>query len=77
MSSKFDELVVVASFYDRPEADLAKSALEAAGIEAIVQADDCGTLRPGMWMGNGVHVVVRQRDADAAREILNTPAKRA
>jgi hypothetical protein len=36
------ELVVVRTFLSRIEADLAKSALEAAGIEALVQADDAG-----------------------------------
>lgn len=78
MSSKSDDdLVVVASFFDRPEADLAKSALEAAGIESIVRGDDAGALRPHMaWAGrHGVELIVRAEDADAAREILNTPAK--
>lgn len=72
-----DDLVVVATFFDRPEADLAKSALDAAGIEALVRGDDAGALRPHLaWAGrHGVEVIVRAEDADAAREILNTPAR--
>ena len=56
------ELVVVATFKSRPEADLAKSALEAADIESIVTGDDAGGLQPGLWEGEG-------------REILSSDAK--
>ena len=38
------ELVVVQTFGSRQEADVAVSALEAAGIEAIVQADSGGAI---------------------------------
>lgn len=75
MSSKSDDLVVVATFGDRPEADLAKGALEAAGIEAIVRSDDSGGLRPAMTFSNGAQLIVRAEDAEAAREILDIPAK--
>ena len=70
-----DDLVVVATFADRPEAELAKGALEAAGIEAVVRSDDSGGLRPAMTFSNGAHLIVRERDAEAAREILDIPAK--
>ena len=40
------ELVPVKTFLSRIEADLAKSALEAAGISALVRADDAGGARP-------------------------------
>ena len=62
------ELVVVRTFLDRIEADLAGSALEAAGIDAMVRGDDAG------GKGNGVDVIVRGEDADAAREVLDTAA---
>jgi len=52
----------VATFKSRPEADLAKSALEAADIESIVTGDDAGGLQPGLWEGEG-------------REILSSDAK--
>ena len=44
------ELVVVRTFLNRIEAELAQSALEAGDIESIVSADDAGGLRPGLWM---------------------------
>jgi hypothetical protein len=64
------ELVVVRTFLSRIEADLAKSALEAAGIDALVQADDAGGTRPGLWMG-GIAILVRADDRDAALEVLS------
>ena len=70
-----DALVVVAMFADRPEAELARGALEAAGIEAIVRSDDSGGLRPAMTFSNGAQLIVREVDAVAAREILDLPAK--
>ena len=70
------ELVVVHTFGSRPEADLAKSALEAAGIDAIVQADTVGGQRPHMaWAGAGFQIIVRAEDESAAREILELPAR--
>ena len=68
------ELVVVHSFGNRQEADLAKSALDAAGIDNFVRSDDGGGMERGLWAGNGVQVVVRAEDIDAAREVLDRPA---
>jgi hypothetical protein len=55
---------VVASFLTRVDADLAKTALEAAGIEATVSADDVSGMRPHLWMGG---VVSRDGGLDASR----------
>jgi putative signal transducing protein len=71
MSSKSDDLVVVGTFNNRQEAELAKGALDAAGIEALVRSDDAGGLRPAMSFSNGVELIVRGEDADEARRILN------
>jgi len=70
------ELVVVHAFGSRPEADMAVSALDAAGIDAIVQADTGGGMRPHLaWAGVGFRVLVREDDLDEARDILDLPAK--
>jgi hypothetical protein len=69
------ELVVVRTFSDRIEADLAHSALEAAGIESMVSGDDAGGVQPGLWTGEGVALLVREEDADSAREILDVEPK--
>lgn len=64
------DLVVVRTFSDRIEAEIARSALEAAGIESMLRTDDAGGLRPHMSLANGVGVVVRAEDASAAAEVL-------
>jgi len=70
------DLVVVHAFGSRAEADLAKSALDAAGIDAMVQADSGGGMRPALaWSGVGFQVVVRAEDLQAARDVLDLPAK--
>ena len=70
------ELVVVHTFSSQPEADVAKSALDAAGIDSIIQADTVGGMRQHLaWAGDGFQVLVREGDAAAAREVLDLPAK--
>jgi hypothetical protein len=64
------ELVVVGTFLNKVDAELAHGALGVAGIESMVSADDAGGLRPGLWMG-GVRLLVRAEDARRAAEILN------
>jgi len=64
-------LVVVQSLSSRPEADIAKSVLEDAGIEAMIQADTAGGMREHLaWSGAGFRVLVREEDAAAARDVL-------
>jgi len=63
------ELVVVGTFLNQIEAEMAKGALEAAEIESMISADDAGGLRPHLWMG-GVRLLVRAEDAEHATEIL-------
>lgn len=68
-------LVVVHRFNSRPEADLARSALDAAGIDSMVLSDDAGGLQPALWESRGVAVLVNEADEQAAREILDLPAQ--
>jgi hypothetical protein len=63
------ELVVVRTFKNRIDAELAHSALEAAEIESTIVDDDGGGTQPELWL-RGVTVVVRAEDAATAREIL-------
>jgi hypothetical protein len=75
-----DDLVSVRTFMNHIEADLARSALEAPGIESAISADDAGGTaksrigRPHLWIGAGVRLLVRRADAERADEILKTPA---
>jgi hypothetical protein len=64
------ELVIVRTFLNPFDAELAKSALEAAEIQSIIQADDAGGVQPGLWVGRGVGLLVRTEDAARANEVL-------
>ena len=67
-------LIVVGLFGSEPEAEVAKSALEASGIDAMIQADTAGRMRPHIaWSGSGFKILVREEDATAAPELFETP----
>ena len=63
------DLVVVRTYLNNFDAEVAKSALEAAQIDSMIKADDCGGTRPGLWM-SGVELIVRAEDAERAMEVL-------
>ena len=64
-------LVVVQSYASRSEAELAKGALEAAGIPAMIQSDSVGGMREHLaWSGAGFKILVREEDVTDAREVL-------
>ena len=68
------KLVLVQAFGSEAEADLAKSMLESAGIDSMIQADTAGGMRDHLaWSGFGFKVLVRDEDAATAREVLNPP----
>jgi len=70
------DLVIVHTFDNGADAEVAKSALDAAGIDSMIQADTAGGMRVHLaWAGSGFRVLVREEDAAAARDILNLPAK--
>jgi hypothetical protein len=64
-------LVVIQAFGSEMEADMAKGALESAGIDALIQADSAGGMRPHLaWGTGGFKVLVREEDVAAGREVL-------
>lgn len=72
------KLVAVRSYGSRPEAELARGLLEGAGIQAMIQADTAGGMREHLaWSGAGFRVLVREDDADAARDALTSPSENA
>jgi F420-dependent methylenetetrahydromethanopterin dehydrogenase len=72
------KLVVVQSYASRPEGDLAKGALEDAGIPAMIQADTAGGMREHLaWSGAGFKILVREEHATVAREVLAPPTESA
>ena len=69
MAGEKSKMVVLQTFPNRIEADMAEGALRASEIDAMVSADDAGGVEPGLWM-QGIRLLVWQEDADRAREVL-------
>jgi len=64
------DIVVLWRFGYRHEAELARTTLEAAGIESVLEVDDAGGAQVGLSFSNPARLLVRREDADAAREVL-------
>ena len=63
--------IVVATYRTRSEAELAQSALAAAGIDSVIAADDAGGVYP-FDLSGGARLLVAEEDARSAAEILDT-----
>ena len=68
-------MAIVRTFNNEIDAEMAMSALEAAGIESAMTRDDCGGVQPAMGLTAGVQVVVDDADVEAALEVLDAPAE--
>ena len=70
-------LVVVHEFSSSHEAEIARGALQASGIDAMIQADTIGGMRPHVaWAGGGFKLLVREEDVEIARDVLLLPEGR-
>lgn len=63
------DVVVVATFTKRTDAEVAKSALEGSGITASIEGDDAGGMYP--FMTEGIRLFVQKKDKEKAKEILH------
>jgi hypothetical protein len=64
------ELVVVRTYSNKLDADLAKMTLQSAGIDSIFHAEGVSEIRSFPLLGE-IELLVRADDADDADEILN------
>ena len=65
-----EEPVVVATFTYRHEAEFALETLRAAGIQAMLVADDAGGAYAGLTFSGPARVHVRADEAERARALL-------
>jgi len=64
------ELVVVRTFPTVIDGELAKTALEAVGIDSMVRSDNKGGQSPGLTFSRGAELLVRVDDVEAAEDVL-------
>ena len=69
-SSPQDELVIVAGYSYRHEAEIGRSMLEANGVKAVILSDDSGGEYPSLGASNGVRLLVRRCDEERAKKLL-------
>jgi hypothetical protein len=67
-------LVPIETFVNRIEAELARGALTAAGIDAVVSNDDAGGVYASA-MRPGSRLLVREEDVERATQILSQTAE--
>jgi hypothetical protein len=67
------DLVPIAEYLTRIEADLGKAILEANEVVAVIAGDDAGGMNPWIHPATPVRLLVHADDAERAREILAAP----
>lgn len=67
-------MAIVRTFINDAEAEIAASAIEAAGIEVTIHRDAAGGLQPSLDM-YGIQLIVPDDDLAAANDVLNTFAQ--
>jgi Putative prokaryotic signal transducing protein len=67
-----EEVVVLKTFNNEIEAEMAQQMLQEAGVTAFVFKDDAGGMEPQLQRSNGVRLVVNSADAQHAHKMLKT-----
>ncbi len=64
--------MILETFENAFEAEVAKGHLEAVGIAATIDKDDVGSMIPSLQLSAGVRLIVPEEQAELAKEILRT-----
>jgi hypothetical protein len=65
-----ESLIAIRTFVSESEAEIAKGALTAFGIDAVLSHDNCGGQRAHLNLVGGIRLLVMPDDAAAAEEAL-------
>ncbi len=69
-----DDIVEVAKFFNRMEAEVACARLRADDVAAYLKTDDAGGIHPELDFTRGIRVMVLASDEELARELLTANA---
>jgi len=61
---------VLRTFVTETDAQAACAQLQARGLEAMIESDNCGGMRPHFDYSMGVTLLVREQDLEQARELV-------
>ena len=64
------DLIVIRTYQHEMEAEVAKTALDAAGIKSLVRSDNSGGQNPALALTRGVELLVASDDVKRANEVL-------
>ncbi len=67
--------IPVASYVNEVDAELARAALAAAGIDAFLKYEDTGGMLPVLQQAEGVLLVVDPKDLEDAKMVLSSNAQ--
>ncbi len=70
-----DEIIEVAKFFNRVEAEVACAKLRAEDIAAYLKTDDAGGLHPELDFTRGIRLMVLAADEESALELLTVGSK--
>lgn len=62
------DLICIKRFADRHDADVAKSVLDANGVESFIQSDDAGGMYP--FMTEQIQLLIKKTDIQTAKKVL-------
>jgi len=62
------DLIVVSTFRSTVDAQIAKGALDDAGIESMIRSDNAGGMYPAI---DGAELLVRAEDVEKANEVIH------
>ena len=69
-----DEMTLLETYLSDLEAEIAMNRLTALGVQAMVQKDNCGGMRPHLDL-QGIKLLVAPPDLEKARAILTETAE--
>ena len=75
MSSTDGQIVVLRTYANEVEAEIARAVLEAHDIPALVLHNDASGMYPSLTFVYGVRLMVRREDARVALMVLDTPVE--
>ena len=67
-----EEVVVLKTFNNEIDAEMAQQVLHEAGVTAFVFKDDAGGMEPQLQRSAGVRLVINRADAQRAHQMLRT-----